>query len=96
MKGIGEYEQRCSCNATSKYEDCTSSVYDDVMIIQRYLQQWGYFPFYLRNAGVVTVTGRYCYYTTLAVQKFQEDNKLTVTGKFNKETRDCFIKKLGE
>lgn len=93
---LGELKQTCHCNINTPSDKCTASVNEQVELIQKYLQQWGYFPFYLRKTGVITTNGKFCYYTTQALKKFQEDNKLTVNGVFNKETREKFIKKLGE
>ena len=96
IEKVGELKQTCHCTVNTPSDKCTASNNEEVELIQKYLQLWGYFPFYLRKTGIITTNGKFCYYTTQALKKFQEDNKLTVNGVFTAETKAQFIKKLGE
>lgn len=89
------YSQTCSCTVNTPGEKCTAHTDDNVKLIQKHLQEWGYMPMYTRETGGIEPNGRYCFHTTQAMKKFQEDTGITVTGNFNSETKKMFIKKLG-
>lgn len=91
---LGPHIQNCSCTVTTPKEECTASFNPEVEIIQKYLQQWGYFPSYSYNTGKITVNGRFCYWTTQALRRFQEDRGIEVSGDFNDITRSHFMRKL--
>lgn len=91
---LGQHTQNCECTDTTPVEQCTATHNTEVEIIQKYLQQWGYFPSYTYGLGTITVNGKFCYYTTQALRRFQEDCGIEVTGDFNDSTRSHFMKKL--
>ena len=94
VESLGNHIQNCKCTATTPQEECTATYNVEVEIIQKYLQQWGYFPSYVYGIGDVELNGKFCYHTTQALRFFQEDCGLEVTGDFNDLTKSYFIKKL--
>ena len=90
------FKQTCLCEQTTPAEFCTASEDIDVKFIQKLLQDWGYFPTYTRETGVITPNGKYCYQTTQAISKFQQDMGIPVTGDFSEATRSKFLKKVME
>lgn len=96
ITSLGQHSQKCTCTSTTKSTDCKATVEDDVKIIQKYLKEWGYFLLYSRLVGNVPITGKYCYYTTQAIKQFQLDRGLTITGNFDIETKNEFLKKVKE
>lgn len=86
-------KQTCLCKKSTDASNCTASSIDGVQIIQKYLQKWGYLPWAIGSYNI-SVNGKFCYNTTQALKNFQEKNKLTVTGTFNLETKEAFLKKI--
>ena len=91
---LGQHTQSCNCTDTTPTEECTATYNTEVEIIQKYLQQWGYFPSYTYSLGSIMVNGKFCYHTTQALRYFQEDRGIEVTGDFNDITRSHFMRKL--
>jgi len=94
VSNLTNHTQNCSCTEITPKEKCTATFNVEVEIIQKYLQQWGYFPSYVYGKGNIEVNGKFCYYTTQALRNFQEDCGIDVTGEFNDLTKSYFIKKL--
>ena len=88
------HSQSCDCNEFTPAMQCTSPIQDDVKVIQKYLQDWGYFPTYTKQTGTIKPSGRYCYTTTIAIMKFQKAYGIPVSGDFTEETRRVFLKKI--
>lgn len=94
IRDMSEHTQYCFCTKDTPSDECTASYNPEVEYIQELLQQWGFFPSYVRSVGKIQVNGRYCYYTTLALQKFQESRGIEVTGDFDMMTKSHFMRKL--
>ena len=90
------HSQMCGCTENTPYTECQSTSNPEVELIQRLLQNWGYFPTYSRITGKIVPNGVYCYQTTQAIMRFQEDEGIPVSGDFTEETRSRFLKRVTE
>lgn len=95
VSNLGDHSQTCKCTADTPSYECTASVESEVATIQTYLRRFGYFPLYTRSMGLLECSGKYCYYTALAVSRLQEDYNISVTGEFNSEVRSVLLELLG-
>lgn len=95
IMSLGDHHQTCKCTEDTPLEECTSTVDQEVRVIQKYLQQFGYFPTYTKSNGLLEVSGKYCWYTTQGVANLQEANNLPATGEFNSGVRDVLLKLIG-
>lgn len=94
VREMANHTQTCGCTSTTDASKCTAVPNIEVLAIQNHLQQWGYFPSYSYGVGNITPNGKFCYYTTQALKKFQEDRGIEVTGNFDEVTKSHFMKKL--
>ena len=94
VNALGNHAQDCSCDQNTPSEKCTARVDKEVEVIQKYLQQWGYFPSYT-DGEKISVNGRFCYNTTQALRRFQEHRGIEITGNFNDLTKEHFKRILG-
>lgn len=94
ISGFSNHTQDCVCTSKTDASECIASPNEEVGVIQLYLQQWGYFPSYSYGIGNIEVNGKYCYHTTQAIKKFQEDRGIETTGNFDEVTKSHFVKKL--
>lgn len=94
VRDLKYHTQGCFCDKDTPSDNCTAVYSSDVEFIQKLLQQWGYFPTYARGVGKIEPNGRFCYYTTLALQMFQEDRGIDITGDFDMMTQSHFMRKL--
>lgn len=96
VMNLGYHTQTCACTNITPADDCIATVESEVETIQKLLQKWGYFPNYTRTTGSIKPNGRFCYHTTQALKKFQEDEGIPVSGDFSDETRSRFLKRIVE
>lgn len=88
------HKQGCKCTDETPGEECSATSDKEVKQIQTFLQQWGYFPSYSGTTGKITANGKFCWYTTQALRKFQQARGIEVTGNFDQMTKANFMKKL--
>ena len=92
---LKEHGQECLCTRNTPQSQCTAPQNEEVQVIQSFLQRWGYIP-REQNGIPVAVSGRFCWNTKAALQLYQQHNGLAITGKFNKQTRDNFVRRLSK
>ena len=96
IQNLSYHSQMCDCTEYTPAEQCTTVRNSEVVVIQSWLQKWGYFPVFSRTTGQIVANGKYCYYTTQAIKKFQENMGIPITGEFTEETKSKFLKKVVE
>lgn len=94
VRELSFHGQQCYCTDITDASECTASYNEEVELIQKLLQQWGYFPTYSYGIGNIEPNGKFCWYTTQALRKFQEDRGIEVTGNFDEITRGQFMRIL--
>ncbi len=94
VEKLDKHAQSCNCDSDTPSEECNATSNDEVAIVQRYLQQWGYFPSYVRGVGRIQINGKFCYHTTQALKNFQKSRGIEITGAFDETTKKEFVKKL--